>query len=71
MTSSATTQVLEFLTREGPKAHSADELAALLNLDGETVQAALQELHAQGSAAPEEVSGYGGSETVWRASQGN
>ncbi|MDO4263259.1 MAG: MarR family transcriptional regulator [Deinococcus sp.] len=70
MTSSAAQQVLEFLIREGQKAHSADELTALLGLDSGTVQAALEELEAQGAAAPENVSGYGGSDTVWRASQG-
>ncbi|GHF93680.1 hypothetical protein GCM10017783_01960 [Deinococcus piscis] len=71
MTLSPAQQVLEFLTREAPKAHSADELTALLDMDTATVQAALQELEAAGAVASESVSGYGGSDTLWRVAEGN
>ncbi|RTR25590.1 MarR family transcriptional regulator [Deinococcus radiophilus] len=68
-TLSETLRVLDFLTREAPKAHSADELAALLELDTAAVQVALTELERRGEVSPEQVSGYGDSDTLWRAAK--
>ena len=70
MTSDLHGQILEFLRREHGKSHSADDLAALLNLDRAQVDRALQELHGRGEVAPEDVTGYGGSQTVWALSAG-
>ncbi|MFC4639422.1 MarR family transcriptional regulator [Deinococcus hohokamensis] len=69
MTSDVAGQILDFLRREDGKPHSADDLAALLKLDRAEVDTALQALHEQGAAAPEDVTGYGGSQTVWALSQ--
>lgn len=61
----AAQRLLDFLRREAPKAHAADELAALLSLDLAQVQTALDELHTSQQVVPETVSGYGGSATLW------
>ena len=49
----ANQRILDFLRREAPKAHSADDLAAL------------EAMHAAQQVVPEAVSGYGGSATLW------
>lgn len=64
----ADAQVLTFLRSEAPKAHSADDLAALTGLDASQVQSALEALRVSGQVTPEEVSGYGGSATLWTVS---
>ncbi|WP_189010093.1 MarR family transcriptional regulator [Deinococcus malanensis] len=61
-------QVLEFLRQEGQKPHSADELAGLLQRDRGEVDRALEELQGAGLVASEAVTGYGGSDTLWRIS---
>ncbi|RJF72464.1 MarR family transcriptional regulator [Deinococcus cavernae] len=61
----ANQRILDFLRREAPKAHSADDLAALLGLEAAQVQAALEAMHAAQQVVPEAVSGYGGSATLW------
>ncbi len=58
-------QILDFLRQEGNKQHSADELVALLSLEQHQVDQALAELQAAGLAAPEMVTGYGGSAAMW------
>lgn len=63
--SATATQLLDFLRQEGNKQHSADELAALLSLEQGPVDQALAELQAAGLAAPEVVTGYGGSASMW------
>lgn len=70
MTTDARSALLAFLQSEAPKAHSADDLAALLGLDRAVVDAALDELRASGEVAAEEVTGYGGSQTVWTVQKG-
>lgn len=65
MTTDARSALLAFLHSEAPKAHSADDLAALLGLDRAVVDATLAELRGSGEVTEEQVTGYGGSQTVW------
>ena len=70
MTTDARSALLAFLQSEAPRAHSADDLAALLGLDRAVVDATLAELRGSGEVTQEQVTGYGGSQTVWTVQKG-
>ena len=70
MTTDARSALLAFLQSEAPRAHSADDLAALLGLDRAVVDATLAELRGSGEVTQEQVTGDGGSQTVWTVQKG-